>query len=542
MATAARKSFHNYLKLRELFPVGAWAWAVGRNLSIAATLAVAALLFVRPHLGLLLFWKVAVPVLPAVFLLAPGLWRNLCPLAASNQAPRLAGRTAQREAPAWWKEYGYVIGFVLFFALATSRKFLFNHDGPATALLVLAALTGAFVGGWFLKGKSGWCSSVCPLYPVQRLYNQTPFLIVPNAHCDPCVGCTRNCYDFNPMAAHLADLHEEDRYYVGYRRLFAYCMPGFVVGYFTLPDPPAIGIPALFGAMLLHLAASSGIFLAAESLLKTSLNRLVSVAAAAAILSFYLLGFGKWLVSASDLLGLPHPAAWVAHAGTAVFALVLLLWLARTRAKEKRYLRMISRQREQATVGPDATTTLRTATASAKSEIRFEPSGKTLAFQAGKTLLEIAESGGLPIQSGCRMGACGADPVRILEGEGNLSPMGADERATLERLGLGDGVRLACACRPKGGVAVSLDPRSGAGAAKSELVPSGAEASVKSFDRGIRSVVVVGNGVAGTTAADHVRRLHPECEIHLVARERHPLYNRMGIEKLVHGRTASTLR
>ena len=106
MATAARKSFHNYLTLRELVPVPAWAWSIGRNLSIIATLAIAAILFVRPQLGLLLFWKVAVPLLPAVFLLAPGLWRNLCPLAASNQTPRRAGRTTQREAHAWWKEYG----------------------------------------------------------------------------------------------------------------------------------------------------------------------------------------------------------------------------------------------------------------------------------------------------------------------------------------------------------------------------------------------------------------------------------------------------
>jgi nitrite reductase (NADH) large subunit len=52
------------------------------------------------------------------------------------------------------------------------------------------------------------------------------------------------------------------------------------------------------------------------------------------------------------------------------------------------------------------------------------------------------------------------------------------------------------------------------------------------------SVVVIGNGIAGVTAADFIRRGHPHCEIHLVGRETHVLYNRMGISRLVYGRSA----
>ena len=36
------------------------------------------------------------------------------------------------------------------------------------------------------------------------------------------------------------------------------------------------------------------------------------------------------------------------------------------------------------------------------------------------------------------------------------------------------------------------------------------------YDRSIVSVVVIGNGIAGVTAADFIRRGHPDCEIHLV--------------------------
>jgi len=52
--------------------------------------------------------------------------------------------------------------------------------------------------------------------------------------------------------------------------------------------------------------------------------------------------------------------------------------------------------------------------------------------------------------------------------------------------------------------------------------------------------VVLGTGIAGVTAADFVRRGHPDCEVHLVGMESHLLYNRMGISRLVYGRSAMT--
>ena len=52
------------------------------------------------------------------------------------------------------------------------------------------------------------------------------------------------------------------------------------------------------------------------------------------------------------------------------------------------------------------------------------------------------------------------------------------------------------------------------------------------------NVVVLGNGIAGVTAVDHVRRRHPVTAIDLVAEEPHHLYNRMGIARLVYGKSA----
>ena len=84
---------------------------------------------------------------------------------------------------------------------------------------------------------------------MQRLYGQTPYKLVANSHCTPCVGCTKNCYDFNPKVAFLADLKDPDPYWSGYKKLFAAAFPGLVLGFFNLPEARAgAEIAALYGA------------------------------------------------------------------------------------------------------------------------------------------------------------------------------------------------------------------------------------------------------------------------------------------------------
>ena len=147
------------------------------------------------------------------------------------------------------------------------------------------------------------------------------------------------------------------------------------------------------------------------------------------------------------------------------------------------------------------------------------------------TLLEAAEAGGLPIESGCRMGVCGADPVCVSDGMENLSAISDDERSTLDRLGLAENTRMACCARVQGPVTMKLTPEKPA-------KPSLSRIAQFTYDRSVERVVVLGNGIAGVTAADHVRRRHPLAQIDLVAEESHHLYNRMGIARLIYGRSA----
>jgi nitrite reductase (NADH) large subunit len=121
--------------------------------------------------------------------------------------------------------------------------------------------------------------------------------------------------------------------------------------------------------------------------------------------------------------------------------------------------------------------------------------------------------------------------VCVKAGAENLSEISGDERRTLERLGLASNTRMACCAQVSGPVEVSLTP-------EQPKVSSPSRVAGFAFDRAVGRVVVVGNGIAGVTAADHVRRRHPLARLDVVAGEPHPLYNRMGIARLVYGRSA----
>ena len=220
-----------------------------------------------------------------------------------------------------------MIGAGMFIAFVSLRKLGLDDSGPASALLLLGALSGAYVGGTLLKGKSGWCSSICPLLPVQRLYGQTPYKLVANSHCTPCVGCTKNCYDFNPKVAFLADLKDPDPYWSGYKKLFAAAFPGLVVGFFNLPEARSgEEIARLYGELALYLAASTAIFYALDSLLKVSTHKLTTLWAAAAFSLFYWYASAPW----------PEWATWGARA----LAIALAAgWVLRTYAKERAFER-----------------------------------------------------------------------------------------------------------------------------------------------------------------------------------------------------------
>lgn len=91
-------------------------------------------------------------------------------------------------------------------------------------------------------------------------------------------------------------------------------------------------------------------------------------------------------------------------------------------------------------------------------EVRFQPAGAFVLVQPGTTLLEASRLAGVDIATGCTRGMCGTDAVRVTGDPGHLEPATADERSTLERMGLEPTFRLSCSARVRRGpVCVELD-------------------------------------------------------------------------------------
>lgn len=518
---------------RDLFPpstelprvVGLRVWQVLRALSVIAYCSLIVTLFVYPAAGLFVFFGIIVPLLPVLFLTAPGLWRNVCPLAATNQVPRLFGFSRAISPPGWLRNRGYLVAMALFFGIAGARLAGLDSHGAATGVVLAAVGLAAFTGGVIFAGKSGWCSSICPLFPLQRAYGQTPYVTVANSHCPTCVGCAKNCYDFSPRAAYEADLADEDHSWTAARKLFVAALPGFILGFFTMATRADLAPIEKYPLLALFVLVSVGTFYAVEAVTPLSQSMVAVGFAAAALNIFYWFAGFTLAASFTTITGLTVP--WLHWVFTAVIVLLTALWIARTRVRELQFAWTTGTRTQPVLL----VTPKRPAPTTAQSgpQVRFGADGAPVAAEPGVSVLELAERAGVTIEAGCRMGVCGADPVGIVDGAAGLTPAEKDELNTLRRLGFGASTRMACCARVNSGtVTVSLTPEPGDG---------GGQRPTR-YDRSIVSVVVVGGGIAGVTAADFVRRGHPDCEIHLVGDESHSLYNRMGISRLVYGRSA----
>jgi nitrite reductase (NADH) large subunit len=532
--------FPAYTEMPRRVPIQ--VWHAVRICSVLAYLALCAALFVAPSGGQFAFFKVVVPLLPILFFVAPGLWRNICPLAAANQAPRWLDFSRAFTAPEWLRRYGAVIAIVLFYGITSTRIAFFNANGAGLSVLLLLTIINAFIAGVSFKGKSGWCSSMCPLLPLQRVYGQTPFANVPNSHCQPCVGCTKNCYDFRPSVAYQADMHDPDPGWSAPRKLFVSALPGYVLGFFLLVNHPGLSLPEVYLRLAAFFLGSVGLFYALQGLFAARTGLLVTLFGATAINIFYWFSSLTIVDSINTIFGAELP--WLRYVIRVAVLVLSLFWIARTFVKERQYeedaasrpaLPVIQISPRAAKVAKRAADAAGAGGSTAEAagggaEVRFTGSEAPARGEVGISLLALAERERQPIEAGCRMGVCGADPVAVLDGGGCLSAPDEDEQNTLRRLGYAESTRMACVARilREGEVTVSLTPEAGD--------PSRSRPA--EFDRSIVSVVVLGGGIAGVTAADFVRRGHPDCEIHLVGNEPHALYNRMGISRLVYGRSA----
>lgn len=228
-------------------------WHAAQILGVAATLGLIGGLVAWPGQTLHLLWDIAIPVLPAVFVVNPLIWRNVCPLATLNS---LVGVRAAAPPPGirvtrqlWW------LGIALLGLMVPARRFLFNTNGPVLAGTIVAVAIIALVAGVFAARRAGFCNTLCPVLPVEKLYGQRPLINVGNARCSTCEGCTHvGCIELARLKV-IPQTIGPTRRTTGWLRTpfgaFAAAFPGFIIGYFTTENGPLSTAPQVY----LHIAA-----------------------------------------------------------------------------------------------------------------------------------------------------------------------------------------------------------------------------------------------------------------------------------------------
>jgi nitrite reductase (NADH) large subunit len=529
MSVDAARLFANYTQTPSVLP--STAWMALRALTLAATLGLAGLLLVSP-MGVKFFWGLVVPLLPALFVVAPGLWRQVCPMAFVNQLPILIGRSSSRRLPHIAQDWAFTIAVGAFIALIGLRQPLLNNHGAVVGAGILVVLVLAFAGGVAFKGRSGWCGTFCPLAPVQRAYGHAPLVLIGNGYCRTCVGCQKNCYDFNPRAAIFEDLLDTDPAYAGQRRFFMAMMPGLVLGYYLQPAHVAYGEGVRTLILLGAICLSVGLYHAAISFFRANPFGAANLFAGLGLGAYYWFAGPVILSTAQTISGVRIPEVMV-FASQWVGILLAVALAYRGWQSES-----VFRRAQEAAAQPRVAASVRNLKerlkASTKALVTDAETGASFPVAPNQTLLEALETARMRIEFGCRSGLCGADAVIVQSGQENLSPPDPTEQATLRRLGL-DGVgRLACMCHVQGNVVIDRDVKN----AKRSF--SGAVASVADplKERGIGRVVIVGNGVAGITVAEYLRRESKSAQITIVTDEVHHFYNRMAVGRLISGRSA----
>lgn len=228
-----------------------WLGMVSTGLLIAG-------LIWQPALTLKLFWNAAIPLLPAIFLFTPILWRNVCPLATLNMAGNWSFSN-KSISPGALTSIG-AAGIILLFILVPARRFMLNENGMALAMVIIAVGVVAVLAGTVFDAKAGFCNSLCPVVVVEKLYGQHPLVKMKNPRCASCTLCTpKGCIDLSPQKSLMKSMGKTKGPASWLRKpygIFAAAFPGFVLGYFMLTNVPLAEAWSVYGSIALWSAGS----------------------------------------------------------------------------------------------------------------------------------------------------------------------------------------------------------------------------------------------------------------------------------------------
>jgi len=183
------------------------------------------------------------------------------------------------------------------------RHVILDTNGLVSALLIAALALVAFWLGYIFDSKSGWCSGICPVHQVEKLYGSRVLLSPPNAHCSVCRQCVTHCPDSTPGVDPFLEKKSRLQFLSGYLMVGGF--PGFIWGWFQVPDYYGLEgwshLGTAYGWPFLGLVTSLSLYWILVRMLPKKLQRtLISIFAASAVILYYwfrlpaLIGFGMF--------------------------------------------------------------------------------------------------------------------------------------------------------------------------------------------------------------------------------------------------------
>lgn len=191
-------------------------------------------LIFNPTLGIHLFWNILIPIAPLLLVVGAGIWRNVCPMASMALFSRHIDLSKRKKLTIKQTGKLNLIAIISLFIIVPLRHAIFDMNGPATAILLFSLAAIATVVGYFYEWKSAWCSGLCPIHPVEKLYGQKNKITLPNAHCNQCYKCVTPCPDSSPNISPISTNQTLHHRLTGILTVGAF--PGFVWGWFQFPD------------------------------------------------------------------------------------------------------------------------------------------------------------------------------------------------------------------------------------------------------------------------------------------------------------------
>jgi hypothetical protein len=196
-----------------------------------------------------------------------------------------------------------LLSIMALFVIVPYRHLSLDTNGIHTALMLIFAGLIAFAMGIAFKWRSGWCTTLCPIHPVERLYGFAPSTSFSNNRCSQCERCTTPCPDSTKSMS--PEITGPDRLASISGHLIIGSFAGFVWGWNQVPDfSGTVTTDQLILAYLWPLA-SAVVTLTAYVILrrwlvvtKTAQRYLIKLFATAAVVIYYwyripaLIGFG----------------------------------------------------------------------------------------------------------------------------------------------------------------------------------------------------------------------------------------------------------